>query len=49
MIRVNVLKKNFYNKEFELVEDYEFWTCFVFLGKMVNLDDVLLYYRIYFG
>ena len=49
MIKGSVLKKNFYNKEFEPAEDYELWTRLAFLGKMSNLDDVLLHYRIHLG
>jgi glycosyltransferase involved in cell wall biosynthesis len=47
MIKASVLKQNFYNKEFEPAEDYELWTRLAFLGKMANLEDVLLNYRIH--
>lgn len=47
MVRTSVIKHHFYNKEFEPAEDYELWTRLAFIGKMANLEDVLLYYRMY--
>jgi glycosyltransferase involved in cell wall biosynthesis len=47
MIKRNVLNQNLYNKEFEPAEDYELWTRLAFVGKMANLNDVLLNYRIH--
>lgn len=47
MIKTTVLKQNFYNKEFEPAEDYELWTRLAFIGKMANLEEVLLNYRIH--
>ena len=47
MIRRLVLLENNYNKEFEPAEDYELWTRLVHIGKLANLDEVLLQYRIH--
>jgi glycosyltransferase involved in cell wall biosynthesis len=47
MIRKLVLLENNYNKEFEPAEDYELWTRLVHIGKLANLDEVLLQYRIH--
>lgn len=47
MIRTAVLKSNLYNKAYEPAEDYELWTRLAFIGKMANLADVLLHYRIH--
>ena len=47
MARRKILLKNNYNKIFEPAEDYELWTRLAFLGKLANLDAVLLQYRIH--
>lgn len=36
-----------YNAEFICAEDYELWTRCIWLGKMANLTDVLLSYRLH--
>jgi glycosyltransferase involved in cell wall biosynthesis len=45
MARKEVLWENNYDKSFEPAEDYELWTRLAFLGKLANLDAVLLQYR----
>ncbi len=45
MVRKEILLENNYNKNFEPAEDYELWTRLAFLGKLANLDTVLLQYR----
>ena len=47
MIKANILNENLYSKDFEPAEDYELWTRLAFVGKMANLDEVLLHYRIH--
>ena len=39
--------KLFYNDQFQYVEDYELWSRAAFLGKIVNLSEVLLLHRIH--
>ena len=48
-LRLDFLKLNkiTYNTSFEPAEDYEMWSKIVFLGKVANLNEVLLYYRIH--
>lgn len=36
-----------YNKDFETSEDYELWTRLIAIGKVGNLSEVLLHYRIH--
>lgn len=36
-----------YNREFEPAEDYDLWTRLVFKGKLMNIDQVLLNYRVH--
>lgn len=47
MTRRKVLTTNNYDKGFEPAEDYELWTRLVTIGKLANLDEVLLHYRIH--
>lgn len=47
MIKKEVLLVHNYNKDFEPAEDYELWTRLVFVGKVANLSEVLLEYRIH--
>lgn len=47
MARHQILLENNYNENFEPAEDYELWTRLVTVGKVANLDEVLLYYRIH--
>lgn len=47
MIKKEVLLVHNYNKDFEPAEDYELWTRLVFVGKVANLNEVLLDYRIH--
>ncbi|MCR4030941.1 MULTISPECIES: glycosyltransferase family 2 protein [Flavobacterium] len=49
MIKTHILKENIYNKDYEPAEDYELWTRLAFIGKMANLEEVLLQYRIHSG
>lgn len=46
-IRKSVLDKyNFkYNKEYNCCEDYELWSCLVFVTEIHNLPEILLKYR----
>jgi len=45
MVRKEILLENNYDKSFEPAEDFELWTRLAFLGKLANLDAVLLQYR----
>jgi glycosyltransferase involved in cell wall biosynthesis len=47
--RNSILKKNNikYNKEYEPAEDYKMWSSLSEYGKLANLKDVLLYYRVH--
>ncbi|HET7899144.1 MAG TPA: glycosyltransferase, partial [Flavisolibacter sp.] len=36
-----------YNRDFESAEDYELWTRLIAIGKLANLPDVLLHYRMH--
>lgn len=36
-----------YNPEMEPAEDYDLWSRLVFVGRLANLDEVLLYYRVH--
>lgn len=47
MIRKDIFNIVKYNKDFEPAEDYDLWTKIVFLGKVTNIDDVLLNYRVH--
>lgn len=47
MGRIEVFKEHNYDKKYEPAEDYELWTRLVFLGKLANLEEVLLKYRIH--
>ncbi len=48
MIRKSFLDTNnlTYNPEMEPAEDYDLWSRIVFLGKIANLNEILLLYRI---
>jgi len=47
--RNSILKENniTYNKDYEPAEDYKMWTLLSEYGKLANLNDVLLYYRMH--
>lgn len=45
MVQKEILLENNYDKSFEPAEDFELWTRLAFLGKLANLDTVLLQYR----
>ena len=45
MIRKKVLLDNKYDKKFEPAEDYELWTRLSKIGKLANLNEILLLYR----
>lgn len=45
MVRKEILLENNYDKNFEPAEDFELWTRLAFLGKLANIDSVLLKYR----
>jgi glycosyltransferase involved in cell wall biosynthesis len=47
MFRREVLLENNYDKNFEPAEDYDLWTKLIFKIKMVNIDEVLLKYRVH--
>lgn len=47
MGRKEVFKENYYDKDFEPAEDFELWTRLTFKGKLANIDEVLLFYRIH--
>lgn len=47
MARKQILLENNYNREFEPAEDYDLWTRLVFKGKLMNIDEVLLHYRVH--
>ncbi|MBN8641827.1 MAG: glycosyltransferase [Flavobacteriales bacterium] len=47
MFRKDVFAQFHYNKEFEPAEDYDLWTQLVFKGKVMNIDEVLLKYRVH--
>lgn len=47
MFRKDVFANLHYNKEFEPAEDYDLWTQLVFKGKVMNIDEVLLKYRVH--
>ena len=49
MMRTTLFTKNmlFYNREFEPAEDYELWTRAMDIGKVENLSEILLHYRIH--
>ncbi|OXB16131.1 glycosyltransferase family 2 protein [Flavobacterium reichenbachii] len=47
MVRKKVLEENKYDKNFEPAEDYELWTRLAFKGRLANIDEVLLFYRIH--
>jgi glycosyltransferase involved in cell wall biosynthesis len=46
MFRKNTLSEIVYKKSFKHAEDYELWSRLLFLGKVANLDEVLLKYRV---
>jgi glycosyltransferase involved in cell wall biosynthesis len=48
-LRNNILKNNniLYNPEYEPAEDYKMWTILSEYGKLANLNDILLYYRVH--
>lgn len=47
LFRKDVFTNLRYNKEFEPAEDYDLWTQLVFKGKVMNIDEVLLNYRVH--
>jgi len=47
MGRLNIFKENPYDTRFEPAEDYDLWTRLVFKGKLANLNEVLLMYRVH--
>lgn len=47
MGRIDVFQSNPYNKAFEPAEDYDLWTRLAFQGKLANLEEVLLLYRVH--
>lgn len=47
MFRKDVFAHFHYNKEFEPAEDYDLWAQLVFKGKVMNIDEVLLKYRVH--
>ncbi len=47
MFRKEVFNTFQYNKNFEPAEDYDLWTQLVFKGKVINIDEVLLKYRVH--
>ena len=47
LFRKDVFAQFHYNKEFEPAEDYDLWTQLVFKGKVMNIDEVLLKYRVH--
>lgn len=49
MFRSKVLKDNnlHYNDNYEPAEDYKLWTDLIQYGKLANIEDVLLYYRVH--
>lgn len=47
MGRTEAFSEYKYNKEFEPAEDYDLWTRLVFAGKLANIDEVLLDYRVH--
>jgi glycosyltransferase involved in cell wall biosynthesis len=48
-LRTRTLKKNYiqYDLNYETAEDYKLWTVLSEYGKLANLNDVLLYYRVH--
>ena len=36
-----------YSEKFDFIEDYELWSRLIFLGKIVNIDQVLVHYRVH--
>jgi len=49
MGRAEVFKKYPYDKNREPAEDYDLWTRIINEGKVTNLPEVLLYYRVHDG
>ncbi len=47
LFRKKVLIENQYDKNFEPAEDYDLWTRLVFKGKLMNIDETLLHYRLH--
>lgn len=47
MFRKEVFAQFQYDKKFEPAEDYDLWTRLVFKGKVMNIDEVLLKYRVH--
>jgi glycosyltransferase involved in cell wall biosynthesis len=49
MLRKNFLIKHklFYDRDFEPAEDYDLWTRIVSKGKLANIPEVLLVYRVH--
>ena len=47
MFKSKTLEENNYDKNFEPAEDYDLWTKLVFKGKVANLNEILLNYRIH--
>lgn len=49
MFRSKVLKDNnlHYSENYEPAEDYKLWTDLIQYGKLANIEDVLLYYRVH--
>jgi glycosyltransferase involved in cell wall biosynthesis len=47
MGRKQVFIENKYNSSFEPAEDYELWTRLAFKGKLANISEILLEYRVH--
>lgn len=47
MGKKEIFEKNNYHEDYEFAEDYELWTRLVQAGKVANLKEVLLEYRVH--
>ena len=46
MIRSEILKNIFYNEDFRIMQDYEFWVQLSQITKFENIPEALVFYRI---